>query len=153
MKNLTVNMPLAVPHQKPPSKYASHPYPILISEDAYRSTIKTLDITLKRMLHKVDLSEALQPTLKTLDITLRSVLLNKSIDNGGALAPTLKTLDITLYRAPPMKHESTIASGLQPTLKTLNITLRRLLIQHSVSEESAVQPTLKTLDITLKTGV
>lgn len=33
MKNLTVNMPLAVPHQKPPSKYASHPYPTLTTEN------------------------------------------------------------------------------------------------------------------------
>lgn len=29
MKHLTVGMPLAVPHQRPPSKYASHPYPVL----------------------------------------------------------------------------------------------------------------------------
>lgn len=34
MKNLTVNMPLAVPHQRPPSKYASHPYPVLIDDSA-----------------------------------------------------------------------------------------------------------------------
>lgn len=34
MKNLTVNMPLAVPHQRPPSKYASHPYPIYFLDSA-----------------------------------------------------------------------------------------------------------------------
>ena len=32
MKKLSVDMPLAVPHQKPPNKYASHPYPVLTEE-------------------------------------------------------------------------------------------------------------------------
>ena len=33
IKNLTVNMPLAVPTQKrPPGKYASHPYPLLLTD-------------------------------------------------------------------------------------------------------------------------
>ena len=36
MKNLTVNMPLAVPHQRPPSKYASHLYPAYAIDD-YKS--------------------------------------------------------------------------------------------------------------------
>lgn len=125
----------------------------MISDDAYRPTIKTLDVTLKRVLHKVDLSEALQPTLKTLDITLRSVVLGKAINDGGAWQPTLKTLDIELYRKPPMKVEASAESAWQSTLKTLDIELHRLLIQHSVLDDSAVQPTLKTLDITLKTGV
>lgn len=34
MKNLSVDMPLAVPHQKPPSRYASHPYPIYFLDSA-----------------------------------------------------------------------------------------------------------------------
>lgn len=39
MKNLTVNMPLAVPHQRPPSKYASHPYAVLDDTAQYVNTI------------------------------------------------------------------------------------------------------------------
>ena len=33
MKNLTVQMPLAVPHQRPPNKLRSHLYPIFLSDD------------------------------------------------------------------------------------------------------------------------
>lgn len=47
-KNLTVGMPLAVPTQKrPPDKYASHPYPILVDEDAYTASIEVLDAGMK----------------------------------------------------------------------------------------------------------
>lgn len=47
MKNLTVNMPLAVPHQKPPSKYASHPY-AFYALDGYGTSMQVVSIGLRQ---------------------------------------------------------------------------------------------------------
>ena len=54
MKNLTVNMPLAVPTQKrPPGKYASHPYPVLV-ENAYKATpLTAISAAITKVYHTI----------------------------------------------------------------------------------------------------
>lgn len=47
IKYLTVNMPLAVPHQRPPSKYASHPYAFYALGE-YATTVQIASIGLRQ---------------------------------------------------------------------------------------------------------
>lgn len=130
-------------------KYASHPYPILIDEDAYQPSVKPLDITLKQILKEGFASDAYTASVKPLDITLKSLLSSRFIDSD-AYIPSVKPLDITLKQ--PVVIERINGDAYQPSVKPLNITLKRVLIEHIVKDKDAYMPSVKPLYITLKIG-
>ena len=139
-------MPLAVPHQKPPSKYASHPYPFLIDEDACTSTIRVLDITLELILKDATINDVYQPDVMPLDIFQRSILINKHIDENEAHTSTVRPLDITLKSLLISKYIND--DVYQSSVKPLNITLNSILITHRVYDIDAYTSEVKPLDIT-----
>lgn len=89
MKNLTVNMPLAVPHQRPPSRYASHPYPVLVEEGACLVAVCPLGFILKENL----MSEQVQSSVSPLSVTLKNVYIKKDVD-GDKYVCDVTALDI-----------------------------------------------------------
>lgn len=89
MKNLTVNMPLAVPHQRPPSKYASHPYPVLIDEDVFITAVCPIGFTLKENL----ITEQIKYSVSPLSASLKNVYIKKDVD-GGKYVCDITALDI-----------------------------------------------------------
>ncbi len=134
--------------------YESNLYPMLVEkQDAYQSTVKPLDITLKRLLKDIAIdSDAYTPSVKPLDITLRNLLRRSDIDGKDAYQSTVKPLDISLYR---ILKETTIddSAAYMQSVKPLDITLKRVLIEHTVKDIDAYSPSVKPLDITLKTGI
>lgn len=80
MKNLTVNMPLAVPHQKPPSKYASHPYPFVFA-DAYAPCLTLEEFTNRRVLREGFSVESLSSSIQIIDFTKQSIVKIISIED------------------------------------------------------------------------
>lgn len=151
MKNLTVNMPLAVPHQRPPSKYASHPYPVLVDEDAYQPTVKPLDFILKL---GVFVDDSYLSKLKPLDFTLRDRLRLSYVDNKESFDVSVAPLDFSLVLvAPPEPLEYIVSEdATNISLKPINFTLKRLLILWTVKDNPAYMPSIKPLDFTLKIG-
>ena len=89
------DMPLAVPHQKPPSKYASHLYPILVDEDILTNTIKFLNVRVARSLIVDNLLSILTP----LDVVVINVVKPSETYYGYAesyLTTTTKPLDVVV---------------------------------------------------------
>ncbi|MGP5531229.1 hypothetical protein ACTXMK_05415 [Psychrobacter celer] len=72
MKNLTVNMPLAVPHQRPPSKYASHPYAFYAQENTQAEMVIN-SIGVERVLVELFLNEPIDYSLAVTDARLVQV--------------------------------------------------------------------------------
>ena len=150
IKHLTVNMPLAVPTQKrPPSKYASHPYPILVDEDVYISAISPIDITLAQMLKEGFLDEAYSPRVTPLAIMLKEPLIRIDINNE-AYSPRVTPLAIMLKE--PLIRIDINNEAYSPRVTPLAIITRTLLIEHFVVGD-AYQSAVKPLNVTLRVGV
>lgn len=147
MKNLTVNMPLAVPHQKPPSKYASHPYPLLIDEDAYLPTVKPLNIALIQLLQEVSIDEAFAVGITPLNITKKEPLVQIIVDNEGC-SVSLKPLSI--LRKEPLVRINVMTDAVQPFVNSKNIVMKRVLIEHYEAYSDGCIPSIHPLNITLK---
>lgn len=150
MKNLTVNMPLAVPHQRPPSKYASHPYPVLVDEDAYSPNVKPIDIVLRKILQETYINDAYIPSITATDFTLEPSLKSRNIDDD-AYTPTVTVMNVLLE--PALKNINISGGAYQPIMKPLNLTLKRVVIDYIHPNDDAYKITVKTLDFILKTGV
>ena len=145
MKNLTVNMPLAVPHQRPPSKYASHPYPVLV-EDVVVSlpAVSALNITMRQLLKYAYFEvAAISPTLRAFDIKLESSI--KTIQFSDYIKPSLKALDIVLRKPITAVY---VADTLKPKIKALDIR-KNISIRYYDNGDYIIKPTLIVLDMTI----
>lgn len=147
MKNLTVNMPLAVPHQRPPSKYASHPYPVLVDEDIFSVSISPLNIELIQILKEALADDAYQASVKAIHLTLRELLTKVFID-ADAYSASVQPLNIALKE--PLIKLNIDKEGYQLIVKPLDITLKRLLLDLYVNDKEGYQPIVQPLDITLR---
>lgn len=143
-------IPLGVPVQKkPPKKYASHPYPVLVDGDAYKINIKPLDFTLLEVpIYKGAFDIKLTP----LDFTLRSRLSAYHV-NSNVLYFDVKALDFELISAISKYPIDVYKSDyITINIKPLDFTLKSLLIIYKHPENSGVLINIKPLDFTLKTG-
>ena len=147
MKNLTVNMPLAVPHQRPPSKYASHPYPVLVNEDAYSVSVKILDITLTQILKEHYIEDSYMPSVRLLDVLMESQLKRKDI-NGDATIVSVKLLNVTKREL--LTKLNVNGDGTTRIVKLLDIKKQKLLIEHNINDADAVFRSVALRDITKK---
>lgn len=146
MKSLTVDMPLAVPHQRPPSKYASHPYPFLIDEDAYSPTVKSLDFTLKAVLTQFFFDSYYHPLAKPLDFTLKPILIDVNIEGDG-YKPLVKPMDFVLKDI--LNIISVGGCSYQPKTRPLDFLLEMIVVRYYHPNEDKYKPSVKPLDFTL----
>lgn len=149
-KNLTVGMPLAVPTQKkPPSKYASHPYPVLVNE-ALNVSLTVLDFTNE----VIPIYEpAYQLSMKPLDFTLKDLVLRVKVDDKDGLLLDMRPLDFTLERVVLDKKIYIDAPDVfDITIKPLDFLLKNTVITHKVDSRAldSYQITIKPLDFTKK---
>lgn len=158
MANITLDMtddagfilrlPLAYEPCRPPYKYASHPYPILI-KDAYNVSVKPVDMTIKTILHRVSTEDSYSTSVKPLDITMRSILQNVYVNDPDAYSVNISPLDIKIksivlsYK----ERDDTYTVNINP----LNITIDTVVIRHSVDDPDVYMPSIKPLDIILET--
>lgn len=146
------DMPLAVPTQKrPPGKYASHPYPVLIDEDIYQAVVKPLDITLIQILKDTLITEAYGAAFMPLDFKLESALKRKDIDDLEAYIGIVKPLDFKLESI--IKRMDIGYDGYQPTVKALNFNRRRVLIEYANADDEIYKVVVKPLDFTFIKGL
>lgn len=128
MKNLTVNMPLAVPHQRPPSKYASHPYPVLMDEDVLVNTLKPLNISVTRSL----IEDNLLPILTPLDVVVINVIIPSETYFGygeSHIASSVKPLDVVVVvnvLKPIEIHQAYPTEMLIPNIKPLAVKVKNV---------------------------
>lgn len=163
LKFNNLRIAVGVTQQKPPSKYASHLYPVLVEkQDGYISSVKPLDITHREILkerffggefnedgsHNGDI-EGYSPSVIPLDILLESVMKERYIDPEEAYTPSVTPLDITLKNLLSSTRQDPKESYI-PSVKPLDISKLELLIEHWVDESKAYIPSVKPLDITLK---
>ena len=91
------NIPIATVLQKPPSKYASHPYPVLTDEDAYSASVKPLNIVLKSSVESMTVSEdSYNSTVKPLSFALRTVVVGYYGSDDDKYVATVKPLAFKL---------------------------------------------------------
>lgn len=128
-------------------KYASHPYPALLEEGSYQSTVTPLNFTLRRVLHEGFSDDAYSCSVKPLDITLRSVYSNTYVDDD-VYTTSIKPLDITLRSIMSRKD---VDDKYQLSVKPLDVTLKRVWNESYVDDDIPYISTIKPLDITLKT--
>lgn len=127
-KNLTVGMPLAVPTQKrPPDKYASHPYPLLVDEDVLDITLKPLNVSVRRTLFE----EGLLPILTPLDVVVINVIVSTETYFGygeSHIAPLVKPLDVVVINVikPVEIYQAYGTELLQPSIKPLAVKVKNV---------------------------
>ena len=127
-KNITVGMPLAVPTQKrPPSKYASHLYPVLVDEDALTNTLKPLNVRVTRSL----IEDNLLPILTPLDVVVINVIVPSETYFGygeSHIAPLIKPLNIVVINAikPVEIYQAYETELLQPNIKPLAVIVKNV---------------------------
>ena len=119
------DMPLAVPHQKPPSKYASHPYPVLVDEDVLVNTLKPLNINVTRSL----IEDNLLPILTPLDVVVINVIVPSETYFGygeSHIAPLVKPLDVVMINVikPVEVYQAYETELLQPNIKPLAVKVK-----------------------------
>ena len=142
MKNLTVNMPLAVPHQRPPSKYASHPYPVLVDEDAYSSTSLAISAIQRTILHRANEVDSYISTVKPLSSAVRDLLIEKYVEDAyvstaTALSASIRDLLITRRIDDPDAYVS--------TAKPLSASSKEVLIRYYNPDPDAYVSTATAL--------
>lgn len=125
-KLLRKEMPLAVPHQKPPSKYASHPYPVLI-EDALAITLKPLNVSVRQSLFE----DGLLPILTPLDVVVINVIIPSETYVGYAeshIAPLIKPIDVVVTNVikPVEIYQAYGTESLQPNIKPLAVIVKNV---------------------------
>lgn len=126
-KNLTVGMPLAVPTQKrPPDKYASHPYPVLVDEDVLVNTLKPLNINVTRSL----IEDNLLPILTPLDVVVINVIVPSETYFGygeSHIAPLIKPLDVVINVVKLIEDYQAYGTELlQPSIKPLAVKVKNI---------------------------
>ena len=128
IKHLTVNMPLAVPTQKrPPDKYASHPYPVLVDEDVLGITLKPLNIIVTRSL----IEDNLLPILTPLDVVVINVIIPSETYLGygeSHIAPLVKPLNVVVINVikPVEVYQVYETELLQPNIKPLAVKVKNV---------------------------
>lgn len=142
MKNLTVNMPLAVPHQRPPSKYASHPYPLAFTGSCTQILILE-DFTNRRILREALNLESLIAGILVSDFTNQSIVKRRSIDESYNQA----------FFVLEDFSKVTVSQGLAEgnDYMTANLTLesftkRRILITTRINKSNNITGALNVLD-------
>ncbi|WP_296193626.1 MULTISPECIES: hypothetical protein [unclassified Psychrobacter] len=134
-KNLTVGMPLAVPTQKrPPSKYASHPYPTAL-EGAYVVTTKPLTISRRDVLKISHEYESYITLAKPKSIAVRSALISfNAVPEAYTVSAKPKSIDIKL----PLVVLSTVPEAYTVSAKPKSISSKSLLIKYYPKDEAYV---------------
>lgn len=157
MKNLTVNMPLAVPHQRPPSKYASHPYPVLVEKQDYvYAELSALESVFREVVKERffgDESDQFITSLLPTDSLFRNVIRTCKIDDTeeGVKIDTVtcyaKPLD-SLRKIVLITNKQDFKESISNEIKPLESTLKRVVITHKVSGlEDVITQTIRPLDI------
>lgn len=143
------DMPLAVPHQKPPSKYASHPYPVLVDEDVLDTTLKPLNISVTRSL----IEDNLQPILTPLDVVVINVV--KPIETylgygESRIALLIKPLDVVVTnKVKPIEvYQAYETELLKPNIKPLAVKVKNVfqVIPYNNSSEK-IELNVKPLNV------
>lgn len=151
MKNLSVDMPLAVPHQKPPSKYASRPYPNLQEDVAPIFTFIPLNVLLRPTLRVITVGgdTATSIHIQSFDITLKSMISNKNVDEK-VYSVFISPLTITLKNLITTSKVKSEASHL--ALVQQAIRFKRVVIIYNELDNNPYSVSIKQLKITFKRG-
>ena len=137
-------MPLAVPTQKrPPGKYASHPYPVLVDENAYLSSAQAMAITRRLVLQKQNIEDAYVSTATPLSIAVSSALISKSIDDDAYIS-TAMPLSIAILE-PLIKRE--VKDAYLSSARPLAIKRKLTLISYEHPSDDAYLSSAKPINI------
>lgn len=143
------DMPLAVPTQKrPPDKYASHPYPVLVDEGMYQPIVSPLDFTLLVLLHRYYMHDIFISTTKPLDFLLKPTLLEVSIDDNEVYQPSTKPTDFTLK--PVLIGADINGDYHMAIVSPLSFSLKSVVVRYYHPDDDGYQPMVKPLNITLE---
>lgn len=94
-KNLTVGMPLAVPHQKPPPKFASRLYPFLV-QSASSSRIEPQGVIIQQVIFEQHHVGAYTASLKAMAAAIFDPVVVCDVE-GEALSTTFTAIHSYLY--------------------------------------------------------
>ena len=151
-------IPLGVPIQKrPPDKYASHPYPVLVEkQDCVYVDIAVLDSVFEEVVKERffgDESDQFTASLVPTDSLFRSVIRTRKVDdtkdgvNLDTLTHYTKPLD-SLRKSVLISNKQDFKEAFSNEVKPMESTFKRVVVSHKVSGlEDVITQTLSPLDI------
>ena len=131
-------------------KYASHPYPILVDEDAYTASIEVLDAGMKIL--GLNLVESYQASIQVLDSELKVVIRDYVLEIGNdGYQASIEVLNSELKSINRYYELQVATDSYQASIEVLNSELKdvRRYITYSAGGE-AYTASITVLDSTLK---
>ena len=151
-------IPLGVPIQKrPPDKYASHPYPVLVEkQDCVYVDIAVLDSVFEEVVKERffgDDTDQFIPSLIPTDSVFRNVIRTHKIDDtkDGVKLDTItcymKPLD-SIRKSIVITSKQDFKEVITNEIKPLESTFKRVVINHKVSGlDDVITQTMRPLDM------
>lgn len=146
MKNITVNMPLAVPHQRPPSKYASHPYPVLIDDTLLIPSVAIIAAELRTVIVTLNESSKYSANVTPLDIEVKTTLFYRTVNDPSSVIGFIEPLDITTKSA-LINNFQYDKSANTASIAPLDFNVKSSLIYYFGYEKQATAASITPLDI------
>lgn len=130
-----------------PTKYASHPYPILVGGDTNIPTVNPLDITLRWVLKDTHLHEINFTSVNALDFSMESSLRYVSLSDKSMMV-SVSALDFNLTSV--LRRVQIDDDKVVSTVKALDFTKQRKVVDYKHPDKKAFKPTVKALSFTRK---
>ena len=131
-------------------KYARHPYPVLIDDDAYTTVIEVLDASIKVL--GLNLVESYQASMQVLDSELKVVIRDYAIEIGSdAYQASIEVLDSELKSTKRYFEHTILGDGYQPNIEVLDSQLKvvKRYITY-IADDEYYTASITVLDSTLK---